>query len=197
VQSALPEADVSEIEGWSIVWDVEPEVFPPVDLDQPRTRTSIGSFPVDVYIEPGNSPDAEPDLMFGDSLALLAFQISGPNQVSQCEQLFVRTWWRAETQPARDYHITLTLADASGIGRAQSDSPLAYGLTSQLQPRQESLDRRSIAIPCDLPVGDYDLLAGLYDLETVNNLDITYPDGTPYGQLAYLTTIVVEATTRE
>ena len=76
----------------------------------------------------------------------------------------------------------------------QSDSPLAYALTSQWEVGQEWLDRRILDIPCDAPVGMYNLLVGLYELETVQNLDITYPDGAPYGRLAYLTTVeIVEA----
>ncbi len=197
VHTALPNVDAAEIEGWYLIWDVEPDTFPPVDLEHPRERNSLGKFPVEVYSEPVTAPDSVPDLLFGDSLELVAFQVSGPNEVRPCEQLFVRSWWGAVAQPVEDYHITLTLADGSGIGRAQSDSPLAYELTSQWQPGHETLDRRAIPIPCDLPAGEYNLLVGLYELETVQNLEITYPDGTPYGQLAYLTTIEVKETAQE
>jgi hypothetical protein len=117
----------------------------------------------------------------------LGFRLTGQNEVEQCQHLDVRTWWQAIIQPAEDFHITLVLADQTGIGQAQSDSPLAYSLTSQWQPEQDWLDRREITIPCDFPVGAYNLLVGLYDLETVQNLEITYPDGTLNGQLAYLT----------
>jgi hypothetical protein len=181
--------EIVEIEGWHLIYDVHPVLFPPVDIDDPSSSNSLGRFPAAFYAEPNHSPD--PDLLFGDSLALLASAITGPNEVEQCEQLFVRTWWRTLSQPAADFHITVVLADQTGMGVARSDSPLAYERTSQWQIGSEQLDRRIIDIPCDLAVGTYDLLVGLYELETVQNLDVSYPDGTPYGKLAYLTTIEV------
>ncbi len=193
VQVALPGIDIASIEGAWLVWPVEPDVFPPVDLSNSHTRESLGTFPVSFYTEQSDLPDADADFLFGDSLALLTFHITNANEVRQCEQLYVRTWWRATASPSDDYQITLVMADETGMGRAQSDSPLAYSLTSQWESGQESLDRRSIPIPCDLTPGAYNLLVGLYELETVQNLPIAYPDGTPYGQLAYLTTIEVKA----
>jgi hypothetical protein len=191
VQDALPGVEIVKLEGWRLMWEVIPDAFPPVDPDHPSERNSMGSFPVAFYTEPTTSPDPDPDLLFGDSLALLAFRLTGPAEVRQCEQLYVRTWWHVNAPPSDDYQATLVLADADGIGRAQSDSPLAYGMTSQWQNGEEWLDRRPLLVPCDLAVGRYDLLVGLYPLETVQNLEITYPDGSPYGQLAYLTTIEV------
>jgi len=193
VQAALPGVDITRIEGLRLVWAVEPDTFPPIDLSNPRERDSLGSFPIPFYTEPSVSPDSDPDLLFSDSLALLAFRVTGANEVRQCEQLYVRTWWQATASPPDDYQITLVMADETGIGRAQSDGPLAYSLTSQWETGQEILDRRSIPIPCDLMPGTYNLLVGLYEFETVQNLPITYPDGSPYGQLAYLTTIEVKA----
>jgi hypothetical protein len=192
VRAALPEIEITELEGWELTYDVEPFAFPPIELEQPRESRSLGKFPTSFYTEPPTSPDKDPELFFGDDLALLAYRVTGQNEVEQCEHLFVRTWWQTENQPSDDYHITLVLADQTGIGRAQSDSPLAYSLTSQWRPSQDWIDRREIPVPCDLLVGTYNLLVGLYDLETVQNLEITYSDGTPYGQLAFLTTIEVK-----
>jgi hypothetical protein len=152
----------------------------------------LGEFPVDFYTDPALPSDFEADLLFGDSLALLAFRAYQLDEIRQCDQVYVRTWWLTVMQPPDDYHITLVLADNTGNGRARSDSPLAYDLTSHWSPGQDVLDKRFIEIPCDLPIGRYDLLVGLYPLETVQNLLITYPDGTPYGQLAYLTNIEVK-----
>lgn len=191
IRLALPGIDITEIAGWQFTYAVEPDVFPPVDIEHPIESTLLGKFPVDLYGEAITSPDANLDLHFGDSLALLAFRVSGQQDVQQCEELFVRTWWRTMSQPPADYHITLVLADETGIGRAQSDSPLSDDLTTHWRATQEQLDRRIVSIPCDLPVGSYNLLVGLYELETVQNLEVTYPDGTPYGQLAYLTTIEI------
>jgi hypothetical protein len=191
VQEALPGVDIVTLEGWRLMFDVMPEAFPPIDRDHPSEHNSLGKFPVSFYTEPITSPDPDPDLLFGDGLALLAFRLTGPAEVRQCEEIYVRTWWQVIAPPSEDYHATLVLADTNGIGRAQSDSPLAYEMTSQWQSGQEQLDRRPLFVPCDLPAGSYDLLVGLYPLETVQNLEIFYPDGSPYGRLAYLTTVEV------
>lgn len=192
IQERLPDVEISYLSFWRTEWDVDGHALPPFELHNPRTETLLGHFPVDFYAV--NEPaDTSLDLFFGDTFGLLDFQIFGPQTIQPCESIFVHTAWQVLEQPATEYQITLVLADSEGIGRAQSDGPLADQLTNTWQPDDRYLDRRIIDIPCDFPSGDYSLLAGIYDLDTVENLPVTYPDGTAYGLLAYLTTFTVES----
>ena len=93
VHTALPNIEPVELEAWQLAWDVDARAFPPINREQPRERTSLGKFPVAFYTEPTTSPDSDPDALFGASLGLLTFRLTGPNQVNQCGQLYARTWW--------------------------------------------------------------------------------------------------------
>jgi hypothetical protein len=60
------------------------------------------------------------------------------------------------------------------------------------QPGWQYTDRRALGVPCDVPPGEYNLLLGVYDVQQVANLPVTLFDGTPVGDLLYLTTLVVQ-----
>jgi hypothetical protein len=190
VGRALQPVEPVVVEVWEDRWDIAEWDVPPFVIETPTSSSRVGLYPVAFY-ERTAPDDQAVDLHFGDSLGLLEFNLIGSHQVTQCGQLFVHSGWRTLAPVQIDYQITLVLADQNGIGRAQNDGPLANSLTSTWQPSSDHLDRRIIDIPCDLPAGAYSLLVGLYDLETVQNLPITYLDGAAYGSLAYLTTIEV------
>lgn len=190
VQNALPEAEIAWIEGWYHHWEVNTEEVPPLDPEAPNESTFQGNFPAAFYARTTPADDTV-DLLFGENIGLLEFNLIGERPVTQCGRLYAHTGWRALDAPAEDYQITLVLTDETGIGRAQSDGPLANTQTSTWQPQQQYLDRRIIDIPCALPADSYNLLVGLYNLDTLQNLPITYPDGTAYGILAYLTTVEI------
>lgn len=187
VARTIRPAEPAMVEVWQDRWEVAEWDVPPFVIEAPTSSSRVGSYPAAFY-ERSAPTDQAVDLHFGDSLGLLEFTLIGSNQVQQCVQLFVHSGWRALKPPLMDYQITLVLADQSGVGRAQNDGPLA---NSTWQSGSDHLDRRIIDIPCDFPAGEYSLLVGLYDLETVQNLPITYPDGTAYGPLAFLTTVEV------
>jgi hypothetical protein len=192
VQQQLSDIEITHLSVWRADWNVDASALPPFEPDQPDNLTILGQFPADFYaVDPAY--DTTVDLHFGGLLGLTDFRILGEQTIQPCDTVFVHTHWQVLQQPAIDYQITLVLADGSGIGRAQSDGPLADQLTSAWQSNSYHLDRRMMDIPCDLFPGDYSLLVGIYDLETVENLTVTYPDGSPYGQLAYLTTFTVES----
>ncbi len=128
---------------------------------------------------------------FGEMVSLDAWTLRDSVQAQPCQPLTVETWWRADRAPDRNYSLTLTLADAGGMGLARADGspgallPLLWTV-GRLYP-----DVRAVTVPCDAAPGEYTLLAGLYDYETLEKLPVTLPDGTPLGALAYLTTVYV------
>lgn len=134
------------------------------------------------------APDTETDLHVGTTFDLLANNLA-EYEVRPCESLYVGTWWQINERPEIDYRITAVLADRRGIGQTRHDGLLAGQSVSTLSDGQTLIDRRFVPIPCDLTPGPYDVLVGIYDPATLENLPITLPDGSALGTLAYMTTI--------
>jgi hypothetical protein len=82
--------------------------------------------------------------------------------------------WTPLHTPGADYHLFLQLLSADGTLVAQHDSPPngGYTPTSTWEPAQEILDRHGLALPGDLPAGDYRLIAGMYDPATGKRLHV-------------------------
>lgn len=101
-------------------------------------------------------------LEFGELLNVraTAFQRGQP--------LHVTLTWRATAQPRKDYNVFLHLLDANGKIVAQRDGPPANGFlpTRRWLPPLVFDEVRSLNLPADLPVGDYRLIVGLYELQS-------------------------------
>lgn len=137
-------------------------------------------------------PDSGGELRFGEDVALVAWQLPpDAYEASACDVITLETWWRADQILAQNYSMTLTLADATGVGVAREDRIPAGLLPLQWEAGRVYWDERSVQIPCDASAGDYPLLIGWYNFETVDPLPATTSDGVPLGNLAYLTTIKV------
>ena len=72
--------------------------------------------------------------------------------------------WKAKQPVLEDYHVFIHLLDAKGNRVAQSDNQPALWThpTSSWTPGELVEDRHALALPADLPAGDYTLFAGLY-----------------------------------
>lgn len=136
-------------------------------------------------------PDAQNPIQLGDVATLFSWTLQNEVNVQPCQTVTLESWWRAEAQPDRNYSMTLVLADSSGIGVTRADSEPAGVLTQQWQQGAVYVDTRSVQVPCDAAPGDYLLLVGWYDYETLENLPAALEDGTALGGLAYLTTLHV------
>ncbi len=181
--------DVVEIQGWRSTWTVHPTRYPLISVDEPDDYQLVDSFrPVDYAPDP---PDMDADLTFADEISLLGHVIPGGTEVQPCEALYVRSWWQAQAVPEGNYHLTVTLTDASGVGRVSQDSILADEFTRTWPAGHIGLDRKTLDIPCDLPPGDYNLLVSLYTPDPVENLPITFPPG--YGSYAPLASVQIVA----
>lgn len=129
---------------------------------------------------------------FGEVVSLQSWMLHGDIQVEPCQIIRVSSWWRAEAVIDHNYSMTLTLADVDGIGIVQADGAPANVLTQLWIPGDDYLDKRSLTIPCDAEPGEYALLTGLYDTESVTPLSFTAANGVAGDGLVYLTTLVVE-----
>lgn len=86
------------------------------------------------------------------------------SRVASGEALAVDLQWSAIRAPGAAYTVFVHLDDARGHLVAQHDGPPADGLrpTDAWRPGEIVDDRRGVALPADLPPGDYRLSVGLY-----------------------------------
>jgi hypothetical protein len=108
----------------------------------------------------------------GDELRLLEVKLNESCQAGQT--LPVEFVWQPQQHLQADYNLFLQLLAADGSLLAQHDSPPngGYTPTSTWQPGQPVIDHHALAIPLDLPAGDYRLIAGLYNPATGHRLAV-------------------------
>jgi hypothetical protein len=104
------------------------------------------------------------------------------------DPLTVTLIWRAEDTPATSYRVFLHLLGPDGALVAQSDGIPANWTrpTTGWLPGEYVADARVLALPADVPAGDYTLSAGLY---VPGGERITASDGT---DAVYLATIALQ-----
>ncbi len=120
-------------------------------------------------------------------IELLAVELTDPLQPGQL--LPVELVWQPFSRPQTDYHIFLQLLAADGRLVAQQDTPPTggYSPTSTWPAGQKISSRHGLALPADLPPGEYSLIAGLYDPATGERL--TVESGQDLVELGRLTII--------
>ncbi|MFZ2487163.1 MAG: phospholipid carrier-dependent glycosyltransferase [Anaerolineae bacterium] len=85
--------------------------------------------------------------------------------------------WRADAAPQGNYTVFVQLLDAAGQVAAQRDRWPGDGLfpTAALQAGQVITD--NLALPLDVPAGDYRLITGLYQGDVTGQPRLTGPSG--------------------
>jgi hypothetical protein len=128
-----------------------------------------------VAIKTGAQTEPEPvgqpvGANFGDQIELLSYDLASPDA-----PLAVTLQWRALRPPAADYTVFVHLLDAGGATVAQHDARPQGGAypTSVWDGGEVVVDEHTLALPPDLPPGDYWLRVGLYLLETGERLPVT------------------------
>ena len=87
--------------------------------------------------------------------------------------------WQALQIPAADYTVFVHLRDAGDHTVAQADSPPQAGTypTSFWDTGETVVDDHTLAIPDNLPAGDYTVVVGLYRPDTGERLSIAQGNG--------------------
>ncbi len=125
----------------------------------------------------------------GDQMELRGYGVSGPAD----GQLAVTLYWQALAPMARDYSIFVHLLGPDGQMVAQHDGQPFWDVaipTSSWQPGEKLLDRHALALPDNLPPGDYQLQAGVYYWETLERLPVLQ-NGQPVNDFVSLGTIAL------
>lgn len=125
---------------------------------------------------------ATPD---GRTLSLDGFDLPRP-VVAPGGTLDVTLFWRADGPTLQPYTVFLQLLDASGRLVAQQDRwPVENAWPPTCWPEGEQVvDPYTLALPADLPVGRYALVAGLYDAATGERLRTGSGDRVQLSEIA-------------
>ena len=109
--------------------------------------------------------------MFNREIELVGYKLQQETIAPQ-KTLELTLYWHSVHEVAKDYTVFIHLADSKGLILAQEDSPPVRGKspTSHWQPGQVVEDHHRILMPPNFPVGEYDLIVGLYNSNTNERL---------------------------
>jgi hypothetical protein len=122
---------------------------------------------------------------FGECITLVGYRWQD-RIVRGGAPLRVTLYWRADCSVKEDYTVFAQLLGAQNRILAQSDGWPVGGIypTSRWQPGEVIEDVRDVPVQADAPGGQYRLAVGLYQLQTLQRLEIVGPGGTlPDGAL--------------
>ncbi len=139
----------------------------PIELVTVGTIEIVSGEPISVEVP--NRVNAE----IGDSLRLLGYGVDdGRLRVAAGQAMSVTLYWKAHSSPAANYTVFVHLTDSSLSPYTQDDGQPRDGTypTSYWDAGQVVTDTHVLFVPDDLPPGRYDLVSGMYVLETGERL---------------------------
>jgi 4-amino-4-deoxy-L-arabinose transferase-like glycosyltransferase len=159
----------------------------------------VATFPGDLDGQPGPPMEAldlglhldelaieRREAVFGERLQLLGFQrgageirapytpLNGERVVRYGQALLLNLYWQPLAELDTDYAIFLHLRDADGRVVAQRDTVMRVHdyPSSRWQPGELIIDLADLAIPSGTPPGEYALVLGVYQMETMERLTL-------------------------
>jgi 4-amino-4-deoxy-L-arabinose transferase-like glycosyltransferase len=169
-------------------------------LDERGYRAWEGWFGPTQLLVYGLSPEPEQAevlsaaVSLGDSLSLQGYSV-WDKQAKAGGLLYVTFLWQATEPLERDYKVFVHLLDADSQLVAQRDSEPLNGLrpTTDWMAGETVRDRVGLWLPGSLPPGEYQLLVGMYDPETLKRLPVVDTSGMAAGDTISLGSISVPA----
>nr|MBA3871570.1 hypothetical protein [Anaerolineae bacterium] len=141
------------------------------------------------YVTPATMPDSKPvHKLFGDSILLERAAIN-KRIFHVGDVVQIRLEWQTNALLDKRYKVFVQLLNAGGVLMTQRDSEPVGGSqpTTTWQPAITIYDQHGLALPSDLPPGDYQIIVGLYDPDDPNQrLPVA---GKTYASLGYIAVI--------
>jgi hypothetical protein len=137
-----------------------------------------------------STPTQKVDAQLDNGIVLDGYRI-GTRTLRPGETLDLTLVWRAAQGPTADHWKVFThLLDSSSFVVAQRDAEPADNLrpTTSWRPGEQIQDNYGIAIPTDLPAGQYTLEIGMYDGDRRSKLSTTGADHLILGEVQVLST---------
>ncbi len=165
------------------------------DPDPAAARFQVGGVRLDYFAATGLPLDAsrlptvplEERPRLGDAVELIAAE-SGETQVLAGETLSLALYWRALAPMETSYTEFVQVIDESGSKAGQTDSLPCHGGCQTTTWRAGDLvgERYDLDIASDAAPGRYQIVAGMYDLTTMENLVWLDAEGSPIGEYRVL-----------
>jgi 4-amino-4-deoxy-L-arabinose transferase-like glycosyltransferase len=146
-----------------------------VGLYDPGAKEDLGSVRVgETKLAPPKTqapPDHPLEVALSDRVALLGYDLSSQS-VAPGETVTLTLHWQAQATPSADYQVFVHLLGADPEPVAQGDGPPLMGdyPTSVWAPGEVIIDSHAVVLPADVPLGQYRLLVGMYNLDTLVRL---------------------------
>ncbi len=169
-----------------------------VDLLLPLNPENTVTYMMDKNAAQPRSAPADDAALFtfgagaDNAMTLADWSFVGDVNVPACGRVSVESWWQANVATEDNLNMQIVMVDADGGEVTDSNAPLGLSPTSLWQAGAFSLDVRPLTVPCDTPPGEYPLIMGVYDPDTLAPLPATAADGNPVGNQVYLTTLFVQ-----
>ncbi len=147
-------------------------------------HVQVGTVTVDVtrtFHLPAGVPPL--DYRLGDALSLIGARWTRSGTVAD-----IVLYWQAHTSITQRYTVFVQLIGPDGVVHAQADSwpqsgrhPTDHWLPGEIVP-----DAYQLSLSADAPPGTYRIIAGMYDLATLERLPVTDQAGNPVPDNAIL-----------
>jgi hypothetical protein len=140
-----------------------------IGVDQSISAVQVGSLPL--IMTTTDRPAHLLDIRVGDDLRLQGYAIDRTS-ARPGEALLLTFWWRALADPNDERSVLIHLLDRNGAKVAQADGAPARGArpTSQWHAGDTIIDTHQVALPADLPPGEYTLVFGMYRWPSLERL---------------------------
>jgi hypothetical protein len=151
-------------------------------------HVSVGTVRIDVtrtFTLPVEVPPV--NYRLGDDISLVGVTFF-PEHGDAGETVEAVLYWQAKSHVGQYYTVFVHMMGPDGQIYAQADAPPQAGRhpTTHWLPGEVVADPYQLERPTDSPPGEYRVLAGLYDLVTMDRLPVTGPDGGPVPDNAIL-----------
>jgi hypothetical protein len=148
-----------------------------VDSPEPAKHIVLGQVRV---LDPEHTkpPDHTLSVELGKQIQLLGFDLSSQD-LSSNEPLDLTLYWQAIDQPMDDYTVFTQLIGPDGQIWGQQDNQPQEGRypTTFWDPQDLVLDRYRLPLREGAPAGQYQLLVGMYEVQTGQRLSVVDTEG--------------------
>jgi len=127
----------------------------------------------------------------GGQIALLGYDLSPEKSISPGDTLTVTLYWQALGAIDQSYTVFNHLIGPDGRLGGQEDGLPVGGArpTTTWAPGEVIVDRYTLRLKADAAAGDYQLVVGMYRLETLARLPVQDAAGQPSGDYVLLATL--------
>jgi hypothetical protein len=131
----------------------------------------VGAIPLLPHQWPHLKPTYPLEANFANQIRLVGYDWPTASPLKAGDIIPLTFYWEALTPPGQNLTLFIHLLDATGAQIAGFDAPPSFP-TGFWQTQNTLIDAHSLALPTDLPAGDYKLVIGWYNPDTQTRLPL-------------------------